>query len=87
MGLLSEILLLPLAPVRGTLWVAEQLRQEAERQACDPRWVRARLAALNRDLDDGLIDEAAFEAEEERLLARLGDPVRHGALPPHGGAR
>ncbi|MFB8756882.1 gas vesicle protein GvpG [Streptomyces sp. NPDC059852] len=87
MGLLTEILLLPVAPVRGTLWVAEQLRREAERQACDPRWVQARLAALNRDLDDGLIDEAAFEAEEERLLARLDRPVRHGGRPPHGGAR
>ncbi|MEU6533242.1 gas vesicle protein GvpG [Streptomyces sp. NPDC046928] len=86
MGLLTEILLLPVAPVRGTLWVAEQLRREAERQACDPRWVQARLAALNRDLDDGLIDEAAFEAEEERLLARLDRPV-HGGRPPHGGAR
>ena len=30
MGLITGILGLPLAPVRGTIWVAEQVRQQAE---------------------------------------------------------
>ncbi|MEU1914764.1 gas vesicle protein GvpG [Streptomyces massasporeus] len=77
MGLVTGLLLLPLAPVRGTLWVADHLLQEAERQAGDPRAVQARLAALNRALEEGTIDEAAFEAEEERLLARLDSPVHY----------
>ncbi|MEU2750104.1 gas vesicle protein GvpG [Streptomyces collinus] len=77
MGLVTGLLLLPLAPVRGTLWVADHLLQEAERQAGDPRAVQARLAALNRALEEGTIDEAAFEAEEERLLARLDSPVQY----------
>lgn len=83
-GLVSGVLLLPLAPVRATLWVADHLLQEAERQAHDPRAVQARLAALNRDLDEGVIDEAAFEQEEERLLELLEHPVRYmgcGAPP------
>ncbi|MFD7244075.1 gas vesicle protein GvpG [Streptomyces massasporeus] len=77
MGLVTGLLLLPLAPVRGTLWVADHLLQEAERQAGDPRAVQARLAALNRALEEGAIDEATFEEEEERLLARLDSPVRY----------
>ncbi|MCF4136010.1 gas vesicle protein GvpG [Streptomyces sp. Tue 6430] len=77
MGLVSGLLLLPLAPVRGTLWVADHLLQEAERQTYDPRAVQARLAALNRALEEGAIDEAAFEKEEERLLERLESPVRY----------
>ncbi|CAL9374726.1 hypothetical protein SUDANB1_00937 [Streptomyces sp. enrichment culture] len=81
---MTGLLLLPLAPVRGTLWVADHLLQEAERQARDPRAVQARLAALNRALEEGAIDEAAFEEEEERLLARLGSPVRYTGA--HGGA-
>lgn len=76
MGLVSGLLLLPLAPLRGTLWVADHLLAEAERQLDDPRAVRARLAALNRALEEGAIDEAAFEQEEERLLRRLDSPVR-----------
>ncbi|MGW7266063.1 gas vesicle protein GvpG [Streptomyces sp. NPDC054842] len=83
MGLVSGVLLLPLAPVRATLWVADHLLQEAERQAHDPRAVQARLAALNRDLDEGVIDEATFEQEEERLLELLEHPVRYmGCAPP-----
>ncbi|MGV9253295.1 gas vesicle protein GvpG [Streptomyces sp. NPDC003697] len=76
MGIVSGLLLLPLAPLRGTLWVADQLAQEAERQTRHPVAVQARLAALNRALDEGAIDEAAFEREEERLLDLLDDPVR-----------
>ncbi|MGW0812080.1 gas vesicle protein GvpG [Streptomyces viridiviolaceus] len=83
MGIVSGLLLLPLAPVRGTMWVADHLLQEARRQAHDPRTVHARLAALNRALDEGAIDEAAFEREEERLLALLERPPvrRHGRMP------
>ncbi|MET9778115.1 gas vesicle protein GvpG [Streptomyces sp. NPDC006367] len=76
MGLVSGLLLLPLAPVRGTVWVADRLLEEARRQTHDPRAVQARLAALNRALDEGAIDEAAFEREEERLLALLERPAR-----------
>ncbi|MFI6562307.1 gas vesicle protein GvpG [Streptomyces sp. NPDC050534] len=82
MGLVSGLLLLPLAPLRGTLWVADHLLQEAERQTGDPRAVQARLAALNRALEEGAIDEAAFEKEEERLLERLDSPVRYTGRPP-----
>jgi hypothetical protein len=75
-GIVSGLLLLPLAPVRGTAWIADHLLQEARRQVRDPRAVQARLAALNRALDAGAIDEAAFEREEDRLLALLDRPVR-----------
>ena len=78
MGIVSGLLLLPLAPVRGTAWIADHLLQEARRQAHDPRAVQARLAALNRALDEGTIDEAAFEREEERLLALLERRARRG---------
>ena len=79
---MSGLLLLPMAPLRGTLWVADHLLREAERQSCGPRAVHARLAALNRALEDGVIDEAAFEKEEERLLERLDSPVRYAGRAP-----
>lgn len=82
---MSGLLLLPLAPVRGTLWVADHLLAEARRQATDPRAVQARLAALNRDLEEGTLDEAAFEREEERLLALLEARSRPCAPARPGG--
>jgi hypothetical protein len=76
-GLVSGLLLLPLAPMRGTLWVADHLFAEARRQTRDPRAVQARLAALDHALDAGEIDEATFEREEERLLTLLERRTRH----------
>ncbi|MEU9746571.1 gas vesicle protein GvpG [Streptomyces niveus] len=68
MGLLSGVLLLPLAPVRGVVWISDRLVDAAEAELYDPAVIRAQLAELNRSLDDGEIDLARFEREEERLL-------------------
>ncbi|MEV8566624.1 gas vesicle protein GvpG [Streptomyces sp. NPDC051322] len=81
MGLLSSVLLLPLAPVRGVVWVSDRLIDAAEAELYDPGVIRARLAALNRALDDGEIDLAEFEREEERLL----DLLERKPIAPGGG--
>jgi hypothetical protein len=80
MGLVSGLLTLPLAPVRGVTWVAEQLVDAAHRQTHDPALIRAQLAALNQELEDGALSVEEFEAEEERLLDRLhqGQPIVDG---------
>ncbi|TSB31115.1 gas vesicle protein GvpG [Streptomyces benahoarensis] len=71
MGLLSGVLLLPLAPVRGVVWIADRLIDAAEAELYDPGVVRVQLAALNLALDRGEIDLPQFEREEERLLDLL----------------
>ncbi|MFD6426909.1 gas vesicle protein GvpG [Streptomyces sp. NPDC060198] len=71
MGLISGILLLPLAPVRGVVWVADKVHGAAERELNDPTVLRAQLSALNRELEDGHIDIEEFERQEELLLDRL----------------
>jgi hypothetical protein len=68
---LTGLLTLPLAPVRGTVWIAEQLAAEAERELRDERSVRRRLAEAERQLDLGLISVEEYEALEEDLLQRL----------------
>src|SRR5881275_1276931 len=45
MGLISGLLTLPLAPVRGTIWIAEQLLEQAERELGDETTIRRELAA------------------------------------------
>jgi cytochrome c-type biogenesis protein CcmH/NrfG len=71
MGLLAQILTLPLAPLRGTAWVLDQVVVAAERGYYDPEPVRARLAALERDLLEGRIDEEEFDRREDELLDLL----------------
>ncbi|MCG7524697.1 gas vesicle protein GvpG [Streptomyces sp. OfavH-34-F] len=71
MGLITGLLTLPVAPVRGVVWVAEKLNEAAERELSDPRVLRAQLAVLNQELEAGDITLEEFEREEDRLLDRL----------------
>ncbi len=71
MGILSALLTLPLAPVRGTVWIAEQLAAEAERQRADEGTIRRELAELEADYELGRIGKDEYVAREEELLERL----------------
>jgi hypothetical protein len=71
MGLFTGLLLLPLAPVRGTVWIAEQLTAEAERQLRDERSVRRQLAEAERQFELGLLSVEEYETIEDELAARL----------------
>jgi hypothetical protein len=71
MGLITGLLTLPLAPVRGVAWVARRVGDAAEAELYDPAAIRAELADLYQDLEDGLIDEATYDEREEELLDRL----------------
>jgi hypothetical protein len=81
MGLLRELLLLPLAPARGAGWVLAQVAGEAERRLYDPAVVQRELAELEGELLGGAIDEAEFDRREEELLDRLGRGPGGGVLP------
>ena len=78
-GLISEILLLPLAPARGGGWAIRQVLAEAERIYYDPSTIRAELARLEERLEAGEITEEEFDQEEDVLLDRLEIATRHSA--------
>ncbi|MGH2889236.1 MAG: gas vesicle protein GvpG [Solirubrobacteraceae bacterium] len=71
MGLFTGLLTLPLAPVRGVVWVAAQIAEEAERQVSDEQDIRRRLLALELDYEDGVIDEEERQMAERELMQRL----------------
>lgn len=87
MGLITEVLLLPFAPVRGSLWAVRQVVTEAERQYYDPAAVRAELARLEQRLDAGEIDEAEFDRLEDELLDRLEIGARRSTGTGNGTTR
>jgi hypothetical protein len=69
MGLLSGILGLPVAPVRGVVAVADQILRQAEEQYYDPDRIRAQLEDVERRRVAGeLTDEQAAEWEDELAL-------------------
>jgi hypothetical protein len=71
MGLITGLLTLPLAPVRGTVWIAEQLAAEAERQMYGSQSARRRLLVAERQLELGLLSEEEYEVIEEAALDQL----------------
>jgi len=71
MGLITGVLTLPLAPVRGLAWVAGQLQDEAESQLYDEDRIRAELLQLEMDSEEGRVDEAERAAREDELFDRL----------------
>lgn len=76
MGLLTGLLTLPLAPVRGTVWVAEQVLEEAERQYYDPAVIRRRLEDVDTMRQRGQISEEEAEQMEDELVERLMESRR-----------
>ena len=71
MGLITGILTWPLAPVRGVGWIAEQVRQEAERQWMDPAALHEALNDVQARREAGLIDDAEADRLEDELIERL----------------
>jgi hypothetical protein len=85
MGLFTGLLTLPLAPVRGVAWVAEQVAQEADRQLYDESSIRRELLQLEMDYEDGHIDAEEREEREEELFERLAvSQARTAALREEG---
>src|SRR4051794_27470594 len=70
-GLFKELALLPLAPVRGTAWVAEQVAEEADRQLYDEDNIKRELVQLEIDAEEGRIGPKERAAKEDDLLERL----------------
>jgi hypothetical protein len=71
MGLITGILGLPLAPVRGTVWVAEQVLEQAEEEYYDPAKIRAQLDEVDRMRREGELSEEEAMLMEDELVDRL----------------
>ena len=71
MGLITGLLTLPLAPVRGTMWIADRLLEESERQLSDPRVVERQLVEAEEAFARGELSEEELALIEEELMGRL----------------
>jgi hypothetical protein len=71
MGLLTGLLTLPLAPIRGTVWIAEQLAEQAARELDEGRTIRRQLAETELRYERGELTVEELEDIEDVLLERL----------------
>ena len=71
MGLVTGLLTLPLAPLRGFVWVAEQVYEQAQRELDDPRDLRERLREVQQARETGALTQDEAAAQETELIRQL----------------
>lgn len=72
MGILLKLLALPVTgPLKGLMWIAEKIKDQAEGEIYNEDNVRGQLMELELKLDLGEITEDAYMAAEDELMARL----------------
>ncbi|AFM15550.1 Gas vesicle protein G [Mycolicibacterium chubuense NBB4] len=85
MGLLSGIAMLPLAPVRGVVALAEVIQRQVEQEMNNPANTRRQLEALEEARERGEITpEDEHEAQQQILQARV-TPAAPAQSPPETG--
>jgi Gas vesicle protein G len=67
-GLITGLLTLPLAPVRGLGWLAEQVQELADQEYEQRMGLQARLAEIERATAAGEISAEEAVADQERVL-------------------
>jgi hypothetical protein len=70
-GLIIGLLTLPLAPVRGTVWLAERIQEQAEREYYDESAILVGLQEVEEARAAGEVDERELEEIEDALVERL----------------
>lgn len=88
MGLIKELVLLPAAPLRFTVWVAEKVAEEAERKEFSPAAGVQKIDEIEEKRERGEISEdEAAEVEGEILeqqVQRAQPEAPVGAEPEEG---
>jgi hypothetical protein len=77
MGLFTGLLTLPLAPVRGVGWIAEQLAEQAEAELYDEQRIMRELMQLELAHEAGDVTDEQLEQGTDALLERLADARRY----------
>ena len=85
MGLITGLLTLPLAPVRGTAWLAERIREQAEAELYDEGAIQEQLMQLEAQHAAGDIDDEELAAAEDALLELLVQARGLGGEEDDGG--
>lgn len=72
MGFLLKLLASPVtAPLKGVIWLGEQVEEKANAELYDPARIQAKLAELEMQLEMDEISEESYLEAEEILLERL----------------
>jgi hypothetical protein len=89
MGLITGLLTLPLAPVRGVGWIGEQVAEQAAQELDVEARIRRELGRLEMEHELGNLTTEDFEEQEDALLEELlqlhAEPLGDEEADSHGG--
>ena len=71
MGFVAGVLMLPLAPLHGMVWLARLLQEIAEKELNDPETLRARLYEAEEAHRRGEISGSELERIEEVVFDQM----------------
>jgi hypothetical protein len=71
MGLITGLITLPLAPVRGVAWIGEQVAEQAAQELDAESRIRRELGRVEIEHELGNLTTAEFEVREDALLEEL----------------
>jgi len=74
MFLIDDILM---SPVNFTVWLAEKIKEQAEKTLYDVEALKAALEELREQHDSGELSDQEFERKEDRLLKTLQEAREH----------
>lgn len=83
MGIFSALVGLPLAPVRGVLWIADIVRQQVEEEMYSPTAIRSQLEEIEEKRAAQQISDGEAKDAEAEILSRVTGR-RTTAQPPEG---
>ncbi|MDQ3878880.1 MAG: gas vesicle protein GvpG [Actinomycetota bacterium] len=81
MGILGRVLLLPLLPLEGMVWLARLLEELGDRELNDPTVLRERLDEAERAHRAGEIGDNELAEIERVILDRLFATRNAGGMP------
>ena len=82
MGLITGLFGLPLLPLRGTVWLAEQIAEEADRRMNEPAFLRQQLDEVGAARAAGSLAPEEADRIERELVGRL---LQRGAATRRAG--
>jgi hypothetical protein len=71
MGLLSTILSLPVAPVRGVIWLGEVIQDQVDQKMHDPATMRRELEEIDAAAAAGQLSEEERRQAQQAVLDRM----------------
>jgi Gas vesicle protein G len=87
MGVIKELALAPLAPLRLTMWVSEKVAEETDRQQNSQAAVISRLRDIEAAVRRGEISAAEARKREDQIISSrivgAGVPTSRGARTDH----